>query len=80
VSDTLGRVFAVVDELVFVDANAKDATAIQGYKHIAGIDKVGLEEERRRGKGGDEKRTGEVIEKDLNVSHSNIFLFFFFLL
>lgn len=40
VSDTLGRVFAVVDELVFADANAKDTTAIQAYKHIAGIDKV----------------------------------------
>jgi len=39
VSDTLGRVFTVVDELVFADANAKDTTAIQAYKHIAGIDK-----------------------------------------
>jgi chromosome segregation ATPase len=39
VSDTLGRVFAVVDELVFADANNKDTTAIQAYKHIAGIDK-----------------------------------------
>lgn len=40
VSDTLGRVFSVVDEMVFADANAKDATAVQAYKHIAAIDKV----------------------------------------
>ncbi len=40
VSDTLGRVFAVVDELVYADANAKDNTAIQAYKQIAAFDKV----------------------------------------
>ena len=50
-SDTLGRVFAVVDELVFADANAKDATAVQAYKHIAGIDKV----KRRREERGEER-------------------------
>jgi len=39
VSDTLGRVFAIVDELIFQDANVKkDATAVQAYKHFASMD------------------------------------------
>eukprot|EP01113_Clastostelium_recurvatum_P012785 TRINITY_DN16665_c0_g1_i2.p1 TRINITY_DN16665_c0_g1~~TRINITY_DN16665_c0_g1_i2.p1 ORF type:complete len:624 (-),score=205.72 TRINITY_DN16665_c0_g1_i2:48-1919(-) len=39
VSETLGRVFAIVDELVFQDANVrKDPTAVQAYKHFAAMD------------------------------------------
>jgi len=39
VSETLGRVFAVVDELIFQDANVKkDSTAVQAYKHLAAMD------------------------------------------
>lgn len=40
VADTLGRVYTVVDEMVFADANSKDPTAIGAYKHIAAIDRV----------------------------------------
>lgn len=41
VTDTLGRVFAVVDELIFQDATTKkDQTAIQAYKHLAAMDEV----------------------------------------
>jgi len=39
VTDTLGRVFTVVDELIFQDANVKkDQTAIQAYKQVAAMD------------------------------------------
>eukprot|EP01112_Ceratiomyxa_fruticulosa_P008695 TRINITY_DN2252_c0_g1_i1.p1 TRINITY_DN2252_c0_g1~~TRINITY_DN2252_c0_g1_i1.p1 ORF type:complete len:627 (-),score=155.13 TRINITY_DN2252_c0_g1_i1:559-2439(-) len=39
VSETLGRIFAVVDELVFQDANVKkDPTAVSAYKFFASMD------------------------------------------